>query len=307
MDFRKKARWLRDKTVVGDVLRGPLLLLKRRGLRYPPRLYQHFGSRGVFQVEVPGGGSFRWIARGDVVENSIFWDGIYAHEGESIRAWVALSRSAKVVLDVGANTGLFALTASAVSNRSRVYAFEPVPRIAASLRENVSLNPEFSIEVVESAVGSETGTAAIFDPGGENAYSASLKSDFLDADLLGREKTTYPVAVTRVDDFVAARALHADLIKLDVEGFEPDALEGMAQTLQRDRPSLLIEVLPGSSERLLAQLQGLVQAGYGYYLLTDDGLIESRSAVRPRDNRNVLLCTPERLPSALGSGLVRAP
>lgn len=294
MQLRETARWLRDQTIVGDAFRTPWRALRGLGVRLPRRLYQHLGSRGVFEVQVPGGGHFRWKSDGHVIENCVYWDGIYAYEGESIGPWLALAKDAKVVLDIGANTGLFALSAAA-SGAGKVYAFEPVPRIAATLRGNAGLNPNLSITIVEKAVGATTGTAMIHDPGGANCYSASLNSEFLAAD-----KQAYPVAVVRIDDFVKEQGLaQVDLIKLDVEGFEDAALEGMQATMRDLKPALMLEVLKKASDRLLEQVRGLVHQGYGYYLLDGDGLTRSDQVERPRHGRNVLLCLPSKLPSSL--------
>lgn len=303
MQLRETARWLRDQTIVGDAFRTPWRALRTLGVRLPRRIYQHLGSRGVFEVEVPGARRFRWRSDGHVIENCVYWDGIYAYEGESIRPWIELAREARVVLDIGANTGLFALSAAAAS-AATVYAFEPVPRIAATLRSNAALNPDLKITVVERAVGATTGTAMIHDPGGANCYSASLNSEFLAAD-----KQAYPVEVVRIDDFVKEAKLdRVDLIKLDVEGFEDSAIEGMMGTLLEQRPALMLEVLQKASDRLLAQLAELVKSGYGYYLLDRGGLSQAQAVERPRHGRNVLLCSPDRLPAALqqrGTGVGR--
>lgn len=295
MQLRETARWLRDQTIVGDAFRTPWRALRGLGVRLPRRVYQHLGSRGVFDVEIPQGGRFRWKSDGHVIENCVYWDGIYAYEGESIGPWLALARDAKVVLDIGANTGLFALSAAAAAQRVKVYAFEPVPRIAATLRSNAQLNPNLTITIVEKAVGATTGTAMIHDPGGANCYSASLNSEFLAAD-----KQTYPVEVVRIDDFVKEQGLaRVDLIKLDVEGFEDAALDGMQATLREFQPALMLEVLKKASDRLLEHVRNLVQQGYGYYLLDETGLKRSDPIERPRDTRNVLLCMPAKLPLSL--------
>ncbi|MBK8011032.1 MAG: FkbM family methyltransferase [Deltaproteobacteria bacterium] len=291
MEVRSSARWVRDKTIIGDVLRTPWRALRGLGVRLPRTLYQHLGSRGIFSVSIPGGGQFRWRSYGHVVENCVYWDGLQGYEPESVEPWVALARRARVVLDIGANTGYFALLAAAASEGAAVYAFEPVSRVAAKLRANAELNPNLKIEIVEKAVGAETGLAPIFDPGGVHCYSASLDGAFLKG-----EKESYSVSVVRVDDFLSERGVrNVDLVKLDVEGLEDSALDGMQELLRTSRPALMIEVLQRSKDRLLQQLQELVSAGYGYYLLNHGSMVRLERVERAGRARNVLLCPPERL------------
>ena len=280
------------------MLRTPWRALRGLGVRLPRSVYQHLGSRGIFSVSIPGGGEFRWRSYGHVVENCVYWDGLQGYEPESVEPWVAVARNARVVLDIGANTGYFALLAAAASRQgASVYAFEPVARVAAKLRANVALNPNLKIEIVEKAVGAETGVAPIFDPGGVHCYSASLDSSFLKG-----EKESYSVPVVRVDDFASERGLaDVDLVKLDVEGHEDSALDGMQHLLRTSRPALMIEVLQRSKDRLLEQLQELVSGGYGYYLLNHGSMVRLDRVERAGHARNVLLCPPERLSDELKS------
>ena len=82
---------------------------------------------------------------------------------------------------------------------------------------------------------------------------------------------TWPVEVLALDRLVAAeRVGKVELLKIDVEGTEPQVLQGMRLTLQRDRPVIFAEVLPGArTEDELATL--LEPERYSYYLLTPHG------------------------------------
>ena len=63
-----------------------------------------------------------------------------------------------------------------------------------------------------------------------------------------------------------------DLIKIDTESTEAQVLRGMAETIRRDHPTILCEVLPGcGSERPLEEV--LASSGYRFYLLTSKGPI----------------------------------
>ena len=87
------------------------------------------------------------------------------------------------------------------------------------------------------------------------------------------------VKVTTADDFVAATGITSvDLVKIDTETTEDDVIAGMLQTIERDHPAIICEVLEektaGEIERLLAPHE------YGYYLFSGDGLIPYKH-IRP--------------------------
>jgi len=79
------------------------------------------------------------------------------------------------------------------------------------------------------------------------------------------------VRLVSLDVFIRNSGIeHVDLLKIDTESTEPQVLLGMLETLRRDRPSIICEVLRGrgAEDRLEDILGGL---GYRYYLLTPTG------------------------------------
>lgn len=137
-----------------------------------------------------------------------------------------------VCLDIGANIGVTALIMASRGGADRVFAFEPVPSNAAFLRHNLKDNGIKTCTVVEQAIGDQAGTVTISDDGPwslvggtrDRPASASVKIGTLDqwyADNL---------AGTRID-----------LIKIDVEGYEPNVLAGAARVIGRWRPVIYME------------------------------------------------------------------
>ena len=79
------------------------------------------------------------------------------------------------------------------------------------------------------------------------------------------------VRLVSLDVFIRNSGIeHVDLLKIDTESTEPQVLRGMLETLRRDRPAIICEVLRGrgAEDRLEDILGGL---GYHYYLLTPTG------------------------------------
>jgi FkbM family methyltransferase len=155
-----------------------------------------------------------------------------------------------VIVDVGANTGFYALLATAVASRAPVVAFEPYPPAAAILRENVRLNFARRIQVFPLALGREPGTASLHVPDPEHGLvetSASLNHEFRDEGVT----SAVEVEVTTLDLAMTHETAAVGLVKIDVESTEHDVLVGGETVIARDRPVIVLEVLP------LGDLEGL--------------------------------------------------
>jgi FkbM family methyltransferase len=143
------------------------------------------------------------------------------------------------VVDVGANIGYFTLTAASRVGRSgRVISVEPNPRAAERLRENVALNGLHNVTAIEAAVSSTPGTMALRL--GADSEASSL------FDAVHASIGVVDVLVTTIDKILADQGLtRIDVLKLDVEGAEVDALLGAAQLLSGSHPPrLLLEANP---------------------------------------------------------------
>jgi hypothetical protein len=107
------------------------------------------------------------------------------------------------------------------------------------------------------------------------------------AEWIGRE----PVAVERLDALIERHAIdRLDLVKVDVEGHEPQVLDGMGTYLRRWRPTLLIEVLTDAAGAALEnRLEGL---GYLYFDIDEVGPPRQTSHIRKSAHWNYLICQP---------------
>ncbi|GEP06981.1 hypothetical protein MOX02_50190 [Methylobacterium oxalidis] len=138
-----------------------------------------------------------------------------------------------VMLDVGANIGLTALVAAETARRGRIYAIEAAPRNFAALTRNVYEHGASVIRPLHCAVGPETGTVPFFD---HSAFGYVVA----DANMAAVPST--PVPMRRLDDIAAEVGLaRLDAIKIDIEGFEQEALTGAAGTLARFQPVVMLE------------------------------------------------------------------
>jgi FkbM family methyltransferase len=135
-------------------------------------------------------------------------------------------------IDAGAHHGWYSLfLASMVGPDGRVYAFEPDSRAFAKLEQNVALNDHPSqLQIFQAALGSASGTT-------------TLKTDDDSLNTAVSESGTVIVPATTIDNYRTV-GRPVDIIKLDIEGSEWDALRGAEETLYRDRPMLQVEINP---------------------------------------------------------------
>lgn len=153
--------------------------------------------------------------------------------------YAACITEGSVVLDVGANTGFYALLAGCVDRSVHVHAFEPLPAAADQLDLNLELNPGVvAVTVVRAAVDAEAGEIDLLVPPGDSIpTSASLESSFQPvwADTVRVPRTT-------VDEYASGLG-RVDALKVDVEGAEPRVLEGARETLRSRRPVVFFEAI----------------------------------------------------------------
>ena len=225
------------KIYAGIPFKRMLFALMKRVGTPPESLYRHLHFSGDFRVAINQKESFLIRHYGFEVENELFWRGLFTgREGTALRIWVELSRDAKVIFDVGANSGVYALAAKAVNSDAAVFAIEPIARVFEKLRANDELNG-FGIRCLAFAASDEDGEAAIFDFRGEHSYSSTFHRElFVNDDLV---PTT--VKTMRLDTFVReANIGRLDLMKIDVEGHEPAVLRGLGTFLEQFQPTMLV-------------------------------------------------------------------
>lgn len=165
----------------------------------------------------------------------LYWLGSY--EPPALEFFIAIARHSAVMLDIGARDGTYAIAAAATNPEAQVIAFEPEPIASVLLAQNLALNPDLNVEVHNVVLAAETGETSFYF----NAGNSSLRADFRP----NVPPTT--VQAKRGDDIVGERG-PVGLVKIDTEGAEPVVLNGLAATIDRDRPVIVSEVLIGRTE-----------------------------------------------------------
>ena len=155
----------------------------------------------------------------------------WEHEPDVVRVFRAFLTQRSVVLDIGANFGLYtALTASIVRHHGRLYAFEGNPQVFESLQRTIIANQLFfnpNIFAANLLVSDRSGRGVLhYSP---NQLGGGTMSDVR---LWGVKQPSIEVDMTTVDDFLPSD-LSVDLVKIDVEGHEPLVIRGMEHTIRR--------------------------------------------------------------------------
>ena len=176
----------------------------------------------------------RWIChpKDNSVERSLWLK--QATEEEAEVDWlIGRLGPDKVLCDIGANCGVYALTARAASG-ARVIAIEPNPTMRERLAANVALNGLDGILVVAAAVG---------DAPGRLKLAMGSRWDFGQASMIDRPNSAgIEVDVRPLNDILREQGVtRVDAIKIDVEGFEDKALSGYLRDCAEDNlPSSLV-------------------------------------------------------------------
>jgi FkbM family methyltransferase len=172
-----------------------------------------------------------------------------------------------VAIDCGANIGVHTIEwAKHMTAWGAVLAIEAQERIYYALAGNIAINNCFNARAIQAAVSNRAGTMKIPVPN----YSAAASFGSLElkpgdgAEFIGQaidysESNMVEVPTVSLDSLNLARV---DLIKIDIEGMEMDALAGAVQCVGDLRPILLIETIKSDQNAIAAWLYDL-----GYTIL----------------------------------------
>jgi FkbM family methyltransferase len=272
-----------------------LIPLKKRIFEFLKKLnlsesvYKHLHFKDIITVPVNSSTSFKIRHYGFQIENEIFWAGLTGGwEKVSLSLWTKLCKNAFVVIDVGANTGVYSLVAKSLNIKSSVYAFEPVKRVFDKLEENNKLN-DFDIRCCELALSNYTGTATIYDTDEEHTYSVTVNKNLFSP---GTEILKSEIKTITLDQFIEENHLtKIDLIKIDVETHEAEVLEGFSKYLKKFAPTILIEIL---NDEVGKNVQRIIQdIDYLYFNIDEKSGIRQVETITQRDYFNYLLCSKD--------------
>src|SRR5438445_1625351 len=145
-------------------------------------------------------------------------------------------RPGMVVIDVGANIGVYSLlSAKYVGERGAVHAFEPTPDTFAQLCTNAALNRLSCIRTNRLAVSDKSGTSSLY------LYNQNAMNSLAMQDWVGSAVGQVQVDTVSLDEYVRAAELgRVDLLKVDAEGAELRVLQGAVELLERPKSPVVV-------------------------------------------------------------------
>jgi FkbM family methyltransferase len=168
---------------------------------------------------VASDGSRFWCSPEDVcVLSEVYHDRVYDR--------VFQPKEGMAIVDAGSHVGFYSIMAARrVGSRGTVYSFEPDPYNHALLTANLRMNKlTMRVTPFKIALSDCTGTARLYhDPRWHRGHTL-IKAEM--------HKQSVPVKTERLDTIVDKEGIdHIDILKVDVEGAEPQVLKGAEDSI----------------------------------------------------------------------------
>jgi len=157
-----------------------------------------------------------------------------------------------IFFDVGANAGLFTISAGKKIGGNGVFAFEPCSSTCELLKRNLKLNGLAGVNVIQSALGESVGAGVLqINVRGRDGLNTLGQATHPDSKVVGQEN----VRITTLDVFMKDQNIpRVDVMKVDIEGAELMMFRGARDLLGRaDAPLILYEGF------------GFLTRGFGYH------------------------------------------
>ena len=224
-----------------------------------------------------------YLAGGDDgVALRFFWNGVY--EKFTLKLWGSFVCRGGVIIDIGAHTGAYTLTAYSIDSKANVISFEPHFMNFARLNMNMRGNGFSTSGIYMLGVGEENET---------QPFSISTNLSYLSTGgSIGKRSNSIvqDIKVVSLDEFLPGKInSELKLLKIDVEGHEAPCLRGMINLIEKYLPVIFLECI--SSDSGIEVTSILKNLGYLFFIIDDHtGEISQVENISPEiDTNNKLL------------------
>lgn len=175
-------------------------------------------------------------------------------------------KKGQTFLDIGANIGWHTLTGAALlKGNGKIIAVEPNPRNIQLLYHSLTINGFANVEVFPCAASDEKHFLQLI-AGISNGVVKEVPEDHAYCEY---------VPAYKIDDLVKDE-MRIDVVKIDIDGHEPKAIQGMSRTIKKHRPIIISEFSPASLMELSATkpedyLRTLKSFNYSLFVIEDNG------------------------------------
>ncbi|MFA5386120.1 MAG: FkbM family methyltransferase [Candidatus Paceibacterota bacterium] len=222
------------------------------------------------------------------------------HEETTTKLFKDVVRPGNVVIDLGANIGYFTLLAAKlVGETGKVFSFEPEPSNFYYLQKNIKINDFNNAVAFQKAVSNKNGETSLFVCTYDSGHHTINQSGGIEAYRHGRSGRTKKISIETValDDFFEGKIDRVDILKIDVEGAEAIAIEGMEKILMNNRNikifleffPLLINEMGNSPKKLINDLINKYQ--FSIFVIGHDYDMENSQSLLNRINNYEELAT----------------
>ena len=165
-----------------------------------------------------------------------------------------MARQPGLFVDIGANFGWYSCAVAAIADAT-VLSIEPDCENCAALRANLALNPLSNVTVINAAVGANFAPVQLVRRARSNSGTVAIKASDEEPGIRGDWVATIPL--DRLLERIVIPPVRPVLVKLDVEGFEPQALAGLDFAGPFRPQNVLMEFDPVLSAGAWGSLQAL--------------------------------------------------
>jgi len=245
----------------------------------------------------------------NAIDRQVYFSGVYEKYmlcmlRDYMQALKVQGQGGLTFMDVGANVGNHALFMSRFADQ--VLAFEPFERVRRQMEANLALNAIANVRVFGFALSDANQTLPFYAAHEGNLGASSFasghnaQSNYLgDMQLRVGDEVLHDEGVGRID-----------VLKVDVEGFEKQVLQGLSKTLGKSRPLMVVEFTETTRQSVgdAALFRSLFPEDYNFYYFSrccpTSGkyqLSAYRYGMTPR-NENVVACPQEHSDVLLNAG-----
>lgn len=172
----------------------------------------------------------------------------HAHEANVTRVLFRYLKQDICFLDIGANIGYYSLLVASQCPEAKIFSFEPDKKNFHLFKTSIFYNSyDKQIEAFPFAVSDKDETILVSDLGNNPNFGARFTGKtlkHLKSLVHGPAPYFAPVKAVKLDSFLENQRI--DLIKIDIEGYEPFAIKGMINIIKRNRPVIISEFAPSN-------------------------------------------------------------
>lgn len=234
----------------------------------------------------------------DTIGHTVRAQGLTAYEAPLTDLVIEIVKSdPRTVLDVGANTGLYALTVAATSRSVQVIAFEPLESVRKLLKANIDANTDLVSRIAIEPLGlsNQSGTYKFYETINRvGLVSTSSSFEHGHVQQVGDDYAEHVIRTMTLDEFGETLGRRGvSFMKIDVEGHEHAVISGGRHFINRHRPIITVEILGLAEVEPINRL--LLEGDYMSFAVAPDALRQCDRAMFFSDAWNHLLVPVEKV------------